>query len=193
MSLAEKFETLADAVYSKGKQDERSDFWDNYPSGANISFAFAYGCWNNTFYNPTKTIKIYSYHYYNSLFYLCNLTDTKVDIDVSACNNAATNVFGRSKLQTIKKIIVSEKNTFSGWFGQCSDLQNITFEGVIGNDLSFADSPSLTVESMLNIFDCLRDNKASGVTNTLTLHATAKAKLTDAQKAIATEKGWTLG
>lgn len=193
MSLAEKFETIADSVYEKGKEKERSDFWDGFLSGGlNISFSFAYAAWKDAIYNPTRPIIVTYYMYYNSLFYLGVLTDTKVDIDVSGCNNTATGVFGRSKLKTIRKIIVSEKTTYGTWFTQCSDLENITFEGVIGNDLSFADSPLLTVESMLNIFGCLRDNKASGATNTITLGATNLNKLTDAEKAIATNRGWTL-
>lgn len=193
MSLAKKFEVIADAVYEKGKEKERSDFWDGFLSGGvNISYSFAYTAWKDNIYNPTSPIIITYAMYYNSLFYLSNLTDTKVDIDVSSCNNAATQVFGRSKLKTIKKVIVSEKTTFGTWFSQCSDLQNITFEGVIGNDLSFADSPLLTVESMLNIFGCLRDNKATGASNTLTLGTTNLNKLTDAEKATVTERGWTL-
>lgn len=45
MSIAEKFETIADAVYEKGKADKESDFWDyiqNYGNRANYDFAFRY-------------------------------------------------------------------------------------------------------------------------------------------------------
>ena len=53
MSIAEKFEVIADAVYEKGKQDERSDFWDIYQkNGAQVSnytYAFAYSVFPNTF------------------------------------------------------------------------------------------------------------------------------------------------
>ena len=45
---------------------------------------------------------------------------------------------------------------------------------------------------ILSILNCLKDYKDSGTTYTVTLGATNLAKLTDAEKAIATQKGWTL-
>jgi hypothetical protein len=220
MSLAEKFEVIADAVYEKGKNDDKSDFWDVFQNKgiqmANYQYAFAYGHFSDENYNPKHKINP-SYSCSNMFYSATKITDTKVDIDVRLAT-ASTNVFRlASKLKTIRKIIVNESNTFVQWFTGCSSLENITFEGVIGNDLSFADSPLLTAESLVgkvateeqiadgkNIIElngthyyggiliALRDNSTTGVTNTLTLHKDAKAKLTDAQKALATEKGWTL-
>ena len=198
MSVAEKLEQIAEnipKVYEKGKEKERSDFWDVFQNNgkqmSNYQYAFAYGHFSDKNYNPKH--KINPTYSCNSMFYSATaITDTKVDIDVRQVA-ASTNVFrSASKLKTIKKLIVNENNTYVHWFTDCASLENITFEGVIGNDLSFADSPSLTVESMLNIFGCLRDNKVSGASNTLTLGSTNLNKLTDTEKAIATEKGWTL-
>lgn len=45
MSIAEKFEVIADAVYEKGKSDKESDFWDyiqNYGKRTNYDHAFKY-------------------------------------------------------------------------------------------------------------------------------------------------------
>jgi hypothetical protein len=44
----------------------------------------------------------------------------------------------------------------------------------------------------MNVINILKDYSGSGTTYTLTLGSTNLAKLTDAEKAIATEKGWTL-
>ena len=57
-------------------------------------------------------------------------------------------------------------------------------------DLDLSPCPNLTKESLLNVF-----NEAADVTSspkTLTLGSTNLAKLTDEDKAIATNKGWTL-
>ena len=54
-------------------------------------------------------------------------------------------------------------------------------------DVDFSMSPLLTVESLINIINGLATSSA-----TLTLGSTNLAKLTDEQKAIATNKGWTL-
>jgi len=76
-------------------------------------------------------------------------------------------------------------------------LMNITFGENNRNKMNysnyspiyFANSPLLTVESILNIFDALAD----GVTNkTLQLGSENLNKLTAEEKAIATNKGWTL-
>lgn len=99
-----------------------------------------------------------------------------------------------TQIETIDKIILgtSGKAAFGNGFRGCAALRNITFEGVIGQDISFADSPLLTHDSIINIISCLQDLTGTGNTRTLTLGATNLAKLTDAEKAVATEKGWTL-
>lgn len=60
-----------------------------------------------------------------------------------------------------------------------------------------ANCPNLTVESLVNVLNALYDFTGNGETPTsnegkLALGATNLAKLTDEQKAIATNKGWTL-
>ena len=57
-------------------------------------------------------------------------------------------------------------------------------------DLDLYDSPLITHESLLNVINKAADVTASPAT--LTLGSTNLAKLTDEEKAIATNKGWTL-
>lgn len=80
-------------------------------------------------------------------------------------------------------------NTYSFWTGA---LEKVSFlEGsVIGNNIWFSYCKKLTHESLINILNTLQE-KSSG-TFTCTLGADNLAKLTDAEKSIATEKGWTL-
>ena len=100
-------------------------------------------------------------------------------------------------LKTIEKIRVTKSTKFSGSsigppFEQCGALENVTFEGEIGQNLSMSSCSKLTYESLSNIISCLYDYSAEGVTKTLTLHATAKARLTEDDIKTITDKGWTL-
>ena len=98
-------------------------------------------------------------------------------------------------LHTIDEIILLEdgSQTFTNApFGGCTALANVTFTGCIGQNISFSGSPALTFDSLMNIINALKDYSGTSTTKTLTLHADAKAKLSDSDKAIATQKGWTI-
>lgn len=99
----------------------------------------------------------------------------------------------RTVLHTIK-IGVREETTYTGNVFKCSPIQNVSFvEGsVIGQNISFQYCDKLTHDSLMNIISVLKDYSGTGTTRTLTLHANAKAILTDSEKAIATQKGWTI-
>lgn len=109
-------------------------------------------------------------------------------------------ISGNSALQYIEKIILRDdgSQTFNEYsFNNNTALEHIRFEGVIGNNLAIADSPNLTHESLINedktgILDCLKDFSGTNTTRTLTLHAEAKARLSNEEIAIATQKGWTI-
>lgn len=92
---------------------------------------------------------------------------------------------------TIDKLIVPETLKFTSSFDSCNNLKNITFEGTIGNNISFADSPLLTEKSVQSILDHLKDLTGQAA-QTITFHATVGGKLTNAQKATITAKNWTL-
>jgi hypothetical protein len=99
--------------------------------------------------------------------------------------------FLNSHVKTIDKLIVTDKLKYNSTFNGCSNLENIVFEGTIGNSISFANSPLLTTESVQSIIDCLKD--LTGATaQTLTLHADVKANLTEEQLATITGKNWSV-
>jgi hypothetical protein len=133
------------------------------------------------------------YAFYNSwLERICEL-------DCSSVNNAS--VFNQcfascTKLVTIDKLkLATTSGTFSSVFDNTPMLENIVIEGEINrNGLNFKSSTKLTHDSLMSIIGALADysKDTSGTSWTLTLGATNLAKLTDAEKAIATEKGWSL-
>ena len=91
------------------------------------------------------------------------------------------------KIQTIP--IAEDANQLD--FTNINALEDISFCGVLPVNVSFAQSPKLTTESVQSIIDHLKD--LTGETaQTLTFHATVGGKLTAEQKAAITAKNWTL-
>lgn len=90
-------------------------------------------------------------------------------IDVTKCtaSGATHGMFaGCTSLKTIRKFIVSEEGQFPNTFQNCPLLENIVFEGVIGQNISFESSTKLTRASIESIITHLSDT-ASGKTLTL--------------------------
>lgn len=97
-------------------------------------------------------------------------------------------------LKKIDILRVEPRTSFNGTFGACYALESLTIEGVIGkNGFSVKDCP-LNHDSLMSIISALEDKTGdeSGTSWVITLGATNLEKLTDAQKAIATERGWSL-
>lgn len=124
------------------------------------------------------------------MFYGCNSLTTIPEMDTSNVTTMENMFTGCSSLITIPEMNTSRVSNMTGIFQSCYSLTNIGgFVGLKVNlDLSY--SSKLTHDSLMNVI-----NKAADVTaspKTLTLGATNLAKLTDAEKGIATSKGWTL-
>ena len=104
--------------------------------------------------------------------------------------------FSATKLQTIEKLILPmaaepSMNTTAA-FMNCNALTTILeIEGVFGNSISFSYSP-LGKDTIMRIMNALADYSDGSYKKTLTLGTKNLAKLTDAEKVVATEKGWTL-
>lgn len=118
-----------------------------------------------------------------------NLTSIP-QLDTHKVENMYNMFYSCSKLISIPKLNVSKVDNMNNTFIYCYALENLGgFTGLkISVYLSYC--TNLTKESLLNVF-----NEASDVTSnpqTLTLGDTNLAKLTDEEKAIATNKGWVL-
>ena len=113
--------------------------------------------------------------------------------EVNAINlGTLKNVFyGATNLRTIEKIIMPPKSTTSvditdAFFG-CVNLEDIAFEGVIANDISFADSPNLTVTSVNIILDRLASVSSM---KTIKFHSAIYDNLTTSQRNTILYKNW---
>ena len=103
-------------------------------------------------------------------------------VDISGCFNDCMS------LTTLPYMnLASVTNATNAWAG-CINLTILGGFGAISTDFSLSDSTLLTVDSLMNVI-----NQAGTVTGkTMTLGSENLAKLTDEQKAVATNKGWTL-
>lgn len=80
MSIAEKFEVIADEVYEKGKKDEYDKFWDNfqnYGNRTNYDYGFVGYSFNFDNFYPKYDIKPTGYR--TNVFYAWNNSATGLD------------------------------------------------------------------------------------------------------------------
>ena len=124
-------------------------------------------------------------------FYGCSSL-LKIDGLITENIKSATSLFhGCSSLHTIShpldfSNVTSQLDTT---FTSCKQLSYVRFSGTINVDVYMNGCPKLSVDSILSLLNAL----AEGVTSKkCKIGSTNLTKLTDAQKAIATDKGWTL-
>lgn len=196
MTIAEKLTTIADnqqKVYEAGKTKEWSDFWDEHQKlGAPIVCSNKFFAWTKKMYKPKYPIIVLENSSSTKCFAYALITDTLVDItfqdgcDVTYCFQSCT------ILETVRKIICSKTANVGNLFYKCSSLKNVTFEGEIGYGFNVSYSSVITHDSLMSIINHLYDYSGEGGTHTMTFGVTNLAKLSDAEKAVATQKGWTL-
>ena len=249
MSIAEKFEIIADAVYEKGladgkaeggnteeaynqgvtdgRQAEREEFWNNFFESTFWYGRFAGGGWNvDTFkpiypqekiipsgsaermfwkfgLEPTYKMPLVDLTEFCENFDFSQVTNAtemfwdaraiNINIDLSNCTNLISTFRGGNGgyLDNIFLKVSSLCTNFGNAFLSQSSLKNITFtnDSVISASISFAQSNQLTKDSLMSIINALA---VVPTKQTLTLHTTAKAKLSAEEIAIATEKNWSV-
>lgn len=178
----------------QGKKAEWNAYWDGYQdygNRGNWAQAFYNLGWDDSTYNPKHAIKGGKNENCNAIFSYSRITDTKVPIDLSLASSAVSLFSNCFYLKTIRLLKVSENLSISSWFYKCSELESITFEGVIGqNGLNLQYSPKLTHDSLMSVINVLKDNSGTDTWNTITLGAANLAKLTEAELEIMTNKQW---
>ena len=186
-----------DNVYEAGKQAEYDALWDAIQrKGArpHYAYAFSYNGWDDKIFNPKYPITPLNT---SGILWMCQwnqlITDMKVPI---AAYGSAQGAFYECKnLKRIPKIIFDGTTNLSNTFYNCIGLEEMYCEGVIeinGFDVHW--STLLSHDSLMSIINVLQDKTSdtSGTSWVCTLGTANLAKLTDAEKAIATQKGWSL-
>ena len=205
-----------------GREEQYDEFWDAYQDGGNRRIydgAFYGEGWNDTTFKPkypivsTKGYRVFFQSKVtdlssekvamdwsgatdlNAAFYGCGNLEKLGVLSTISCSSLNQLFEYCMKLETIEKIVLKNDGSQDikvNCFAYCYELQNITFEGTIGMSVTFSTCPKLTYESLISIMCVLQDFSGTSTTKTLTLHADAKAKLSESDIAEITQKGWTL-
>lgn len=182
------YDTVFAAGRDQGEKDAYDAFWDVYQQNGertNYSNAFAGHGWDDAVFKPKYPLKNISIA--DSMF-TGNQHLTHIDYDLDFSTSTSNTYLFNSciSLKRIKSIKFNNagKNTYI--FASCN-LRDITINGTIAFDISLNKASDLTLESLSSIINAY---EAGGYT--LTLHATAKARLTDELKQIAADKGLTI-
>lgn len=135
---------------------------------------------------------------YNAFNFVNAPDSTLKKLTLNFNTRLVTNMYVAFRFATALEVIDGVPLDFSSSsdnveFSSLSALREIRLEPLTkkAGSLAFKQSSNLSSESIQSIIDCLAD-LTGGTAQTLTLHATVGAKLTDEQKAAVAAKNWTL-
>jgi len=130
-------------------------------------------------------------NFYN-MFYQCFSLNTIPPIDTGNGTNFSSMFFVASGIQSIPALDVSSGTNFSNMYSSCYALQHIDTSApgshIYNYSVSFQNSSYLSRTSIINIFN----NLPTKTGQTITIDTVTDAKLSTADKEIATNKGWTV-
>ena len=127
----------------------------------------------------------------NGMFYSCSSLTTIPLLDTSNVTNMNRMFSSCSKLTTIPQLDTSNVTNMNGMFNYSSQIQAIHMINM-KVDFAITSSSKFTREALVEIINNCYDVTTLNKTAKLTMGSTNLAKLTDEDKLIATNKGWTL-
>ena len=164
MSIAEKFEIIADEVYEKGKKDECDKFWDVYQeNGKRTNYMYAFYGWKDEVFYPKYDIKPTGN--LASSFFLSTINNLKTrleecgvvldtanvsglsstfqgcynltvvpPLDVINCTSLTNVFYNDIKLIEAEFINLQSETTFANVFVACGELTDLRITGTIGQN-----------------------------------------------------------
>ena len=165
MSIAEKFEVIADEVYEKGKKDEYDKFWDVYQNGGNrtnYASAFSQGGFNFRNFYPKYDINIvgsgalafYNWKNYGETFARGSLKQRLEECGVNLNTSQATNLtncFAYGVFTEIPTVDLSNVTSADNIFGyNYSSLKTIE-KIIMSEDTVISDSWFHSVGGLENL------------------------------------------
>ena len=151
---------------------------------ANMGSMF-YECFSLTTIPQLDTSKVTDM---NRMFFSCTSLTTIPQLDTSKVISMDYMFSVCGKLTTIPQLDVSKVISMTQTFNSCTSLKSILMTGM---KVSFDISASTQFETA-DLVTILNNLATVTTSQTLTMGATNLAKLSDEQKKIATDKGWTL-
>ena len=187
-----------DRVYEAGKQAAYDAFWDSYQdygNRTNYTHGFAGIGWTKENMQPKYPVRVVGWcermFFKNQVKDLvfrdkfdfsqmtdCNYlfaeagTETMDHLDLSGCQNLMNPFYYLPFLHTIGTLKLRDdgSQTFTNDWMYTEILENITIQGIIGNDVSFRLCKRLSAQSLGSIVAALSDT-AAGKTVTFSLQA----------------------
>lgn len=147
-----------------------------------LDFGNAYG-------NATYALGALHTNHFGVLDFSCNNTSKTINLtNLFYSHNADTGV------KRIDELVSSERTQYATTtFQGAAYLEEVKFSGVIdAGNFNVSNCTLLTHDSLLSIINALKDYSGTETTKAATLGSVNLAKLDDDEKAIATEKGWSL-
>lgn len=171
-AVPDKEKIIAEGQVNMAELEKERGIVFDFSNVTNFSIAFSGGLFSHL-----STIDLKSATLLNMAFYGGYLSGSYDDL----------------MIKRIERLICYETNNFANinCFGYQYRLEYIGFEGVVATSIDLGTCP-LTVESINKLFACLKDYSTLGGTYTVTLKADRENMLTAEEKAVATNKGWTL-
>lgn len=117
------------------------------------------------------------------------------DIGLPAMDDYACMFNSAYKIKKIAVLRCHKDTTFRSAFlsnSAAMALEEITFEGIVGQNIDMSPCKKLTYESLRSLIDCLYDYSETEETRTLGLGTANTEKLTEAEIAEITQKGWSV-
>jgi hypothetical protein len=153
-----------------GYKGDLADVFEN--RGVSLTFEILEGAGNNQ-----------GYMFYNSQVKAVGT------IDISGINSASgvSSMFNSTYLETIRNLIPPQCAMGASCWN--TGLINLGIGGAITKDFNLSRCSKLTAESVQSVIDHLAD-LTGGTKQTLTLHSTVSAKLTNEQKDTIANKNW---
>lgn len=214
-------EQLVYEAGKQSEYDKFWDAFQDYGKRTNYEYAFynGFGGWSNWFYPKYDIVPINAanmFRYNTDLNLKEALAKNNVKLDFSQCTNIGScfnyadvgdlpeintkslssipSCFNTCRSKKIDKFILKDDGSqiFNNTFAAYQSLQDIVFEGVIGQDLKLNSCTNLSKVSIENIVSVL---SATATGKTLSISKTAKEReFTEEewQTLIATKSNWTI-
>ena len=201
MSVNEKMAAIADAIRDKtggtaaltlddmaaeipkvfyaGKKAEYNAFWDvRQNAGKAADYESAFYNYPDELYNP-KYDFVFGVSAYsaNNTFRGAKITDLIKNCDFTVLNDAVGLMYTFYNAKTLvnaRTIKVKASNKYTNPFYGCSGLEEVRFEGVIGQSGLALNCPKLSKESIVSVIEHL-DNTTSELSVTLSKTAVNNA------------------
>lgn len=191
--MASGVNDVYDVGYAVGEQNAYDAFWDAYQQNGertNYTQGFSGYGWTDETFKPKYPIIANEARYM-----FAYVTISNINVRIYIVGTDIRNFFERSTLKNVQEIVLTQPTVSTSWLSYTSGLEEIRItcegNGCFTENVTCSIN-TLSHDSLISIMNALQDLVPLGETFTWNIGSTNKAKLSTAEIAIATQKGWTV-